>query len=59
MRERHPFWLITFENQQSVEKILSQKHVISHQELMVEQLINFEILQDGMKISDLTESKIR
>ena len=57
MRERHPFWLITFENQKSVETILSQKHVISQQELLVEQLINFEILQEGMKMTDLTESK--
>jgi hypothetical protein len=57
MRERHPFWLITFEDQKSVDKILSQKHVISQQELLVEQLINFEILQEGMKMTDLTESK--
>jgi len=58
MRERNPFWLITFENQQSVEKILTQKHLISQQELLVERLVNFEILQEGMKMTDSTESKI-
>ena len=49
MRERHPFWLITFEDQESVEKIVSNKHLISKQELMVERLVNFEVLATGIK----------
>ena len=49
MRERHPFWLITFEDQESVEKIVSNKHLISKQELMVERLVNFEVLAQGIK----------
>ena len=57
MRERHPYWLITFEDQVSVEKILQQeKHVISQQELLIERLLNFEILHEGISAGNLTES---
>ena len=57
MRERHPFWLITFEDQASVEEILKKKHSISQQELLVERLISFVILQEGMKLNDSSECK--
>jgi hypothetical protein len=56
MRERGDFWIVTFEDEQSIVKILSQeKHMIDKQELLIESLVNFEILQQGVKKSEPVE----
>ena len=52
IRERHPFWLITYTNQQLVDKIVGKRHVVDSQEFLVEKFLSFEMLDEAVKRFD-------
>jgi hypothetical protein len=56
IRERDSFMLITFKDQESVYKILSNKHMIANQELVVEELVNFDLLSDEQIVKQAPKS---
>ena len=56
IRERDSFMLITFKDQESVYKILSNKHMIANQELVVEELLNFDLLSEEQIVKQAPKS---
>jgi poly [ADP-ribose] polymerase 10/14/15 len=56
IRERDSFMLITFKDQESVYKILSNKHMIANQELVVEELVNFDLLGEEQIVKQAPKS---
>ena len=56
IRERDSFMLITFKDQESVYKILSDKHKIANQELVVEELVNFDLLGEEQIVKQTPKS---